>query len=151
MIDAETLAEWKTIAEAATPGPWEVDSSIGTDEAFVCDGNGMARAYVRDGQIEDIRHIATFDPPTVLALIAEVEQLQHVEWEQRQDWLVASTKKITAQRDALQAQVDAVKALHWAKPPWRGALAECQECDRRSPCETTRILAALGETGDDRG
>lgn len=117
VIDAETLAEWKTIAEAATPGPWEVDHDVQTGRAFVRDPLGTERATIRDGNELDATHMATFDPPTVLALIAEVErltveneQLQRIDWEQRQDWLVASTKVIAGKRDEAWAEVDRLQS-----------------------------------------
>lgn len=79
-IDLDTL---RKTAEAATPGPWEASAEYDTEgrrvytvspegnpEDNVCqlapDLNGSA----------NVEHIATFDPPTVLALIAEIESLR---------------------------------------------------------------------------
>lgn len=70
----EDLKELSRIAEAATPGPWEC---VEGDEAF---GLGSPVGCLtwddHSGEVfkkEDAEFIATFDPPTVLALITELE------------------------------------------------------------------------------
>lgn len=90
------LTELRRVAEAATPGPWEVEGQgPGPDAAFMgcgvvytmgpgVEGGNIARpagdCYPRGGYSprEDMTHIATFDPPTVLALLSEVERLRGV-------------------------------------------------------------------------
>ncbi len=79
-MTAERLAELRRIAEAATPGPYEV---VGLDGYG---GPYALRMQHRSGRTwygvegikrrEDAEHIATFDPPTVLALLNEIEQLR---------------------------------------------------------------------------
>lgn len=83
-LDLEAL---KRVAEAATPGPWEVSDADVRTSAFVrARGFGhVCNAPVpyhdwhepeanRESQArKNIAHIATFDPPTVLALIARCE------------------------------------------------------------------------------
>lgn len=78
------LSALRKVAEAATPGPW---SALGTgrsggDHWYVCDeGEAIASISAQDGINEaqrepDATHMATFDPPTVLALLDELERLQ---------------------------------------------------------------------------
>ena len=70
----ERLAELRKIAEETRPGGgWTADGYQVTDE----DGHQVygADAY-GDGTSPAAEHIAAFDPPTVLALLAEVERLR---------------------------------------------------------------------------
>ena len=84
------LTKLREIAEAATPGPWGVyDANEGmspprpywsvANNEFHNPTNLDALAIdisVDYGDKADADHIATFDPPTVLALIDEVERLR---------------------------------------------------------------------------
>lgn len=66
MTDIDAL---RKVAEAATPGPWELDGSdIAAGDYWV--------AYSADTSVTDAAHIAAFDPPTVLALLDEVAALR---------------------------------------------------------------------------
>ena len=70
----ERLAELRKIAEETRPGGgWTADVYQVNDE----DGHQVygADAY-GDGTSPAAEHIAAFDPPTVLALLAEVERLR---------------------------------------------------------------------------
>lgn len=75
MADYEEL---KRLADAATPGPW------GWDGSYICparteDGTTYIeswRAVADAHDMENVRFIAAANPATVLALIAEVEQLR---------------------------------------------------------------------------
>ena len=78
-ISDERLAELRETAEAARPGPWEVQNRGVT----IVQENGtsvkplIALALGSEPAPDDLRnfpHIAAFDPPTVLALIAEVAE-----------------------------------------------------------------------------
>lgn len=82
----EELNELRKIAEQATPGPWTVmdvnDPGEGVNFIDVHqDGKSWEvvsrrlpdRHDDRDQMSADATHIATFDPPTVLALITELE------------------------------------------------------------------------------
>ena len=99
----ERLAELKAVAKAATPGPWyrkdsEANGTLGIEYIDAVEGDPFHEggyseiadcSYVRhwEGRISqnvdlgEIRanatHISTFDPPQVLALIAEIEKLAH--------------------------------------------------------------------------
>lgn len=73
------LRELKEIAEKATPGPWEQD--VDTVWADDCDhhpilGPDYANHTCRSGEqtVANAAHIATFDPPTVLSLLSDLER-----------------------------------------------------------------------------
>ena len=85
------LTELREIAEAATPGPWGVYDanegmspprpywSVANDEFHNptnYDALAIIDISVNYGVKADADHIATFDPPTVLALVDEVERLR---------------------------------------------------------------------------
>ena len=80
------LTKLREIAEAATDGPWESSVvKVAPDADDALRGMGVIRSGVgivfmsANGPeilVSDADHIATFDPPTVLALIDEVERLQ---------------------------------------------------------------------------
>lgn len=85
-LSPEELRRKRKIAEAATPGPWEFESYddnacarvygiVGRDfqEVARLDCNGLEPHSTRD---EDAAHIATFDPPTVRALLEEIVRLR---------------------------------------------------------------------------
>lgn len=92
-LDLDALA---AVAEAATPGPWEYGIDGWTE---TISGDGEDWSYVRrvgeneitsqmlhggdlDEQTErDHAHIAAFDPPTVLALIAEAREARRLRGE----------------------------------------------------------------------
>lgn len=94
---AEELAKLREIAEAATPGPWISPWHLECENAeeygfYAANGEKVVGLFWFDGyhlecSEENARHIATFDPPTVLALLDEIERLrravEQVEWEQR--------------------------------------------------------------------
>jgi len=81
------LTELREIAEAATPGPWEVGITTFGDP-----NDGPTHSCVREAGSEwfdhvaasegcdeadlNMAHIAAFDPPTVIALIDELERLR---------------------------------------------------------------------------
>lgn len=86
-IDTKHL---RALAEAATPGPWEAETwthqfddeiTFGYVEANECSiwdhsgGNTVANAA-------DADYIAAIDPPTLIALLGEIERLRgDTEWE----------------------------------------------------------------------
>ena len=98
----EKLAELKAVAEAATPGPWyrkdaEANGTYGieyidavkgdpqreggyseiADCSYVRYWEGRRSKNVDSGERRaNATHIATFDPPQILALIAEIERLR---------------------------------------------------------------------------
>lgn len=73
-LDLDALAE---IAKAATDGPWTAERLSNSLAWWVsCDewGAMFNTGYVGNGDSKpNATHIATFDPPTVLALIARAE------------------------------------------------------------------------------
>jgi hypothetical protein len=78
----DELARLEAVARAATPGPWE--HVVGSDGDFVegADGGAVATfAYCYPEcaiglDADNAAHIATFDPPTVLALLVELRDLR---------------------------------------------------------------------------
>ena len=81
------LTQLREIAEVATPAPWkasmvrvEIDADNARRGGCVIREGGSGIVFMAvdgPGILEvDATHIATFDPPTVLALIDEIERLQ---------------------------------------------------------------------------
>ena len=69
------LTKLRRIAEAATPGPWNLHT-LRTDETHDIRGSIDDEANIviyAECEDADAAHVATFDPPTVLALIARLE------------------------------------------------------------------------------
>lgn len=86
-MTSERLEELRRIAEAATPGPWtspwEQKDGLDPEEYgfYGASGDKIVGLLWCDGwhlecSEENARHIATFDPPTVLALLDEIERLR---------------------------------------------------------------------------
>lgn len=77
------LDELRKVAEAATPGPWTRDGVgvLGAREDWDL-GKGPARIMAaqmpwrRERMEANAEHVATFDPPTVLALLSRLEQAE---------------------------------------------------------------------------
>lgn len=102
LYTSEKLAELKAVAEAATPGPWyrkdaEANGTYGIEYIDAVKGDPQREGgYSEIADCSDVRrwegripknvdpdqlkanatHIATFDPPEVLTLIAEIEILR---------------------------------------------------------------------------
>lgn len=67
-LTAAELERMRRVAEGATPGPWNLTPDEGGVADLVADGMFIATLDDRDAP-----HIATFDPPTVLALLDRLE------------------------------------------------------------------------------
>ena len=81
MTDPLTLTDLtslRAVAEAATPGPWQIKCSV-RDEVLDEHGDSVASRLPHP----DAEFIATFDPPTVAALIDRVERAERERDEQR--------------------------------------------------------------------
>lgn len=80
------LNELREVAEAATEGPWDFEAGgeYECGEPGCCSeywdnriwGEGVVLLESHMLSTEDARHIATFDPPTVLALLDRVAELE---------------------------------------------------------------------------
>lgn len=80
------LTKLREIAEAATPGPWEFEPSGYSEcgEPRCCSEYWENRIWsqrlilAESMELSDVdaTHIATFDPPTVIALLDEIERLR---------------------------------------------------------------------------
>ena len=137
-----TLDDFRKIAEAATPGPWEWerpseddfpqhDQSLVTtwkeedgEPATVLHGWGYD-ASGTEAEPQDRLFIATFNPKRVLELLAQIERLEGVIREQARVL------------DGRYARLAAVEELH------RKVFHICHECGTNWPCET--IKAVRGE------
>ena len=127
--DAETVparhetpdvTELRRLAEAATPGPWATAAfQLVIDVARRIDV-GMC------GHRDDAAYIAAANPAVVLALL-----------------------DAAAERDALAAKVERVRALHHEGAPFvrpGGQDRRCS-CGGRWPCPTIRALDTTPDTG----
>ena len=87
-ITTDQLDEIEAAAKKATPGPWRVEEGIGIDageyDEVISPGQVSCMSYCYGGSSTidgdnldaDMAHIATMDPATTLALIAEVRELR---------------------------------------------------------------------------
>jgi len=84
-LTPERLAELRRIAEAATPGPWRIRTDPRYDDAdrFViasADRDHIVETTQggswTDEDLANARYISTFDPPTVRALLDEIDRLR---------------------------------------------------------------------------
>lgn len=147
-LDLDAL---EAVAKAATPGPWVTSTTVWTDDALCVDvpdgeGDEVALAWEVGGGIagmarEDATYVATFDPPTVLALIAAVRhtvremharELHHFEEEQlraKAEAELAAALHRTVQGEpatkpapVLEVPRDAPTGLGQGEPEWEWAL-----------------------------
>jgi hypothetical protein len=88
----------KKVAEAATPGPWSYDrpDCDASYEIAAHDGSDW-ELFVADCRIgrANAEFIATFDPPTVMAIIAELEA-----WKADAKHYMAAMGRADAEREA---------------------------------------------------
>lgn len=80
------LSALRAVAESATPGPWiatepsEWDQDDSTVQQSGVRVNGHSLTWDDHGgevfEPRDATHIATFDPPTILALLDEIDRLR---------------------------------------------------------------------------
>lgn len=96
-LDLDALAE---VARKATTGDWEADHGEENNSSVKVGGTGWWDGLAYCGKAEDAEHIATFDPPTVLALLARVEEAEGA----RDEWERQNTV-LTKQRDAAVAAI----------------------------------------------
>lgn len=79
-IDNDDLDALEAVARAATPGPWETRCEGYGEPTWVCHDSEyviyLGYDYAAELGAEDGAHIATFDPPTVRALITRVREAE---------------------------------------------------------------------------
>lgn len=77
----------EAIARAAAPGPWVRATSGTRSWALVLSASGTADEYrvSQSADDDDAEHIATFDPPTVLALITRLREAEQAMTELTKD------------------------------------------------------------------
>ena len=111
------VAELRRLAEAATPGPWSTAAfQLVIDVARRIDV-GMC------GHRDDAAFIAAANPATVLALLDDADALRA-----ELAHMTEARDNARAERDALAAKVERVRALHRAF----GIYDEC-DCDDPDP------------------
>jgi cell division protein FtsB len=130
-LDLDALA---AVAEAATPGPWdEWHSDDGRVEVYVPNGTMSTETVLCNVDYDDCpecgrpspadaAHIAAFDPPTVLALIAEVRHWKDHAHEAGegfarvcQDYARVSARNAALRRQVAQLTTERDKALESAR------------------------------------
>ena len=119
-LTPEALAELAALAEAATPGPWEVDSDDMPGWVrcpAVKTESGMSTTYVAGLSCctpADARHVAAANPAAVLALVAEVRRLQVATdadfGSALREWLRRALADSEQQRAELRTQRDKAEA-----------------------------------------
>ena len=77
------LDDLEATAKAATPGPWSInwetdEYHAGMPDKWALSINGPEASDFADLAAADAEHMATFDPPTVLALIAKLREAEAV-------------------------------------------------------------------------
>ena len=115
----EQLDALEAVAKAATPGPWSgdrADAPAASWEVWGHDGSDYENfiADCRTGGA-NAAHIATFDPPQVLALIAEIRRLQG-------ELGVSRSQPVLVSNDQPEAEPSAIKP---------DPLAVCGRCGQR--------------------
>lgn len=129
-LTADRLAELRKVAEGATDGPWHlVTCKCGNSEHPVIttiETEMIIEAFYEDN---DAPHVAAFDPPTALALLDRIAQL-----ERERDEARAKVESITSQwRATGRAEADAHRRAVKAEATLeriRESRANHPECDR---------------------
>lgn len=165
---SDNLDTLRKTAEAATPGPWARDGVgvLGARESWDL-GKGPARImqammpWHRERMEANAEFIATFDPPTVLALLSRLEQAERNFEEADSAKIEAEGREGQALERAEQAEqaVQRVRRLH-KKLPFRVGTRNtgipefvCEACHGEAwgaveyPCPTIRALD--GDTSAD--
>lgn len=96
------LNELRKVAESATPGPWEIDNLdrvVRTRDRGIVHDDSCADSEEWLANT-DAPFIATFDPPSVLALLSRLEQA-----EQDRDKLMNRLDAMRRQRDGYRNQL----------------------------------------------
>ena len=145
------LNKLREIAEAATPGPWEAgmttfgDPRDGATHACVrvADAHWTDHLVVSEGCAEadrNMAHIATFDPPTVLALIDELEQLHR--WKREAKQVLKGLGNLAKVADAplghpiIESAIDEIERL-------RGVVEQVRDlAESYPPIASTRPVGA---------
>lgn len=92
-------AHLRRLAEAATPGPWEAGEPVNWDNIPQASVNSSGVLLTWDdhsGEVfkpEDAEYVAAIDPPTLIALLDELEQAKsdlavaEEEVRERDEWI----------------------------------------------------------------
>ena len=119
-LDLDAL---EAVARAATPGPWEAEPYL-----YTADDDWVRVTSPSDGPLFNLAegvepvnasHIATFDPPTVLALIAKLREAEQERDEAR--WAAGIVGDVA--RESSGGWQDAAAELHATQARLREAEA----------------------------
>lgn len=136
------LAALTVIANGATPGPWGAEPySYGVQDGRIrvtSPSDSGIYNLAEDVSETDAAHIAAFDPPTVLALIARVEAAESRADEAHQSRLVALERAARnhARAEAAEAKIAAVRELHRPVPVYT---TEAGDCEHEGACEAVEL------------
>jgi hypothetical protein len=144
------LDDLGAVARAATPGPWEAEPYL-----YMADDDRVRVTSPSDGPLFNLAegvepvnasHIATFDPPTVLALIARLRDAERERDGAR--WAAGIVGDMA--RESSGGWQDASAELHAAQDRLREAEAVIEEVDdlvARHHLDTTVGQAVFKITG----
>lgn len=131
------LTNLRKVAEAATPGPWEMrnESPQMDGRNFTLRVHGKAgirmsaHCYGFNG---DPEFIATFDPPTVFALLSRLEQAEQAVARVRESWNEYKSKLGAQIPEHYRRNIDGALTGHWmtAGGTPTGELAEVCSCGK---------------------
>lgn len=138
-------------ARAATPGPWTInwetdEYHAGMPDKWALSINGPEASEFADLDSADAEHIATFDPPTVLALITRLREAERERDGAR--WAAGIVGDVA--RESSGGWQDASAELHAAQDRLREAEAVIEEVDdlvTRHHLDTTVGQAVFKITG----
>ena len=106
----------EAVARAATPGPWSInwesdEYHAGMPDKWALSINGPEASDFADLAAADAEHMATFDPPTVLALIAGLRSVREDLEYFRSLPHVSVYTRLTDERDEARAKLREAEAV----------------------------------------
>ena len=136
----------EAVARAATPGPWTInwetdEYHAGMPDKWALSINGPEASDFADLAAADAEHMATFDPPTVLALIAKLREaeaemhareLHHFEEEKLRAEAEAKLREAEQERDEARWAAGIVgDVARESSGGWQDAAAELHATQAR--------------------
>src|SRR6185312_2474494 len=123
-INADEIARLREIAEKATPGPWRATNEhlgwlvLSSPSEDVVEIISKEKGPVDRWQ-PNAAHIATFDPPTVLALLDELEKARTelAKWNEEALRRDDAYSALLTERDSARALLREATAEHWHDLP----------------------------------
>ena len=144
MTERLDLDALEAVARAATPGPWTYKPTIlGLPNTTVMAGDDQL-GYMGVGHFlaPNATHVATFDPPTVLALIAKLREAEAVI---EKELSRHREKHGETPRFAPDDYQHELEPTHWE--PY----VICDACGTFWPCKTTQTLVYKPTNNESEG